>query len=75
MQVDDLKSKYEKMLKQGKVKDELKDFDYSNPDDVTELHMRVKKHGWKDKQIDLIFRNKYNPNKEANNSSVTSHCQ
>jgi len=68
--VDDLKSKYEKMLKQGKIKDELKDFDYSNPDDVTELHMRVKKHGWKEKQIDMIFRNKYNPNKEANNSKI-----
>lgn len=68
--VDELKSKYEKMLKQGKLKDELKDFDYSNPEDVTELHMRVKDHGWKEKQINLIFRNKQNPNKEAKNSKI-----
>ena len=68
--VDDLKFKYERLLKLGKLKDELKDFDWSNPEDVTELHMRVKEHGWKDKQINLIFRNKYNPNKEANNSKI-----
>lgn len=68
--VDDLKIKYERMLKQGKLKDELKDFDYSNPEDVTELHMRVKDHGWKEKQINLIFRNKYNTEKEANNSKI-----
>ena len=49
--VDDLKFKYTKLLKQGKLQDKLKDFDFSNPDDVTELHMRVKQHGWKDKQI------------------------
>ena len=68
--VDDLKFKYERLLKQGKLKDELKDFDYTNPEDVTELHMRVKEHGWKDKQINLIFRNKYNQNKVANNSKI-----
>lgn len=68
--VDDLKSKYEKMLKKGKLKDELKDFDYSNPNDVTELHMRVRDHGWKEKQIDMLFKNKYNPNKEANSSKI-----
>lgn len=68
--VDDLKLKYEKMLKQGKLEDELKDFDYSKPEDVTELHMRVKDHGWKDKQINLIFRNKYNTEKEAGNSKI-----
>ena len=39
--VDDLKLKYQKLLKQGKLQDKLKDFDFSNPDDVTELHMRV----------------------------------
>ena len=68
--VDDLKLKYQKMLNQGKLKDELRDFDFSNPEDVTELHMRVKEHGWKEKQIELLFRNKYNPNKEANNSKI-----
>ena len=68
--VDDLKIKYQKLLHQGKLNDELKDFDFSNPNDVTELHMRVKEHGWKDKQIDLIFRNKYNPDKEASNSKI-----
>ena len=60
--VDDLKFKYTKLLQQGKLQDKLKDFDFSNPDDVTELHMRVKQHGWKDKQINLIFRNKSNWN-------------
>lgn len=68
--VDELKSKYERLLKQGKLKDKLKDFDWSNPEDVTELHMRVKDHGWKEKQINLIFRNKSNPNKEASNSKI-----
>ena len=68
--VDDLKVKYIKMLNQGKLKDELKNFDFSKPEDVTELHMRVKEHGWKDKQINLIFRNKYNTEKEANNSKI-----
>ena len=68
--VDDLKLKYTKLLQQGKLQDKLKDFDFSNPDDVTELHMRVKQHGWKDKQINLIFRNKSNPNKEASNSKI-----
>lgn len=68
--VDELKTKYERMLKQGKLNDELKDFDWSKPEDVTDLHMRVKDHGWKEKQIDLIFRNKYNPDKEANNSKL-----
>lgn len=68
--VDELKVRYEQMLKQGKLKDELKDFDYSKPEDVTELHMKVKEHGWKDKQINLIFRNRYNDNKEANNSKI-----
>jgi hypothetical protein len=68
--VDDLKGKYIKLLNQGKLKDELKNFDFKNPEDVTELHMRVKDHGWKDKQINLIFRNKQNPNKEANNSKI-----
>lgn len=68
--VDDLKKKYIKLLNQGKLNDELKDFDFKNPEDVTDLHLRVKEHGWKDKQIDLIFRNKWNPNKEANNSKI-----
>jgi len=68
--VDDLKSKYVKLLQQGKLKDELKDFNFKNPEDVTDLHLRVKQHGWKQKQIDLIFRNKQNPNKEANNSKI-----
>lgn len=68
--VDDLKKKYLQMLNQGRLKDELKDFDFKNPEDVTELHMRVKDHGWKDKQINLIFRNKYNTEKEANNSKL-----
>lgn len=68
--VDDLKIKYQKLLHQGKLKDELKDFDFGNPNDVSELHMRVKEHGWKEKQIDMIFRNKYNPNKEASNSKI-----
>ena len=68
--VDELKVKYVKMLKQGKLNDELKDFDWSKPEDVTDLHMRVKDHGWKDKQINLIFRNKYNTEKEANNSKI-----
>lgn len=68
--VDDLKIKYQKLLHQGKLKDELKDFDFSNPNDVSELHMRVKEHGWKEKQIDMIFRNKYNPDKEASNSKI-----
>ena len=56
--VDDLKGKYQKMLKLGKIKDELKDFDFSKPEDVSDLHMRVKRHGWKNKQISLIFRDK-----------------
>jgi len=68
--VDDLKIKYQKLLHQGKLKDKLKDFDFNNPNDVTELHMRVREHGWKEKQIDMIFRNKYNPDKEASNSKI-----
>ena len=68
--VDDLKKRYLQLLNQGKLNDELRDFDFKKPEDVTELHMRVKEHGWKDKQIDLIFRNKQNPNKEANNSKI-----
>lgn len=68
--VDELKQKYIKMLNQGKLNDELKDFDFKNPEDVTELHMRVMDHGWKEKQINLIFRNKYNTEKEANNSKL-----
>ena len=68
--VDDLKQMYIKMLNKSKLKDELKHFDFKNPEDVTELHMRVKDHGWKDKQINLIFRNKYNTEKEANNSKL-----
>ena len=68
--VDDLKVKYLKMLNQGKLTDELRDFDFKNPEDVTALHMKVKSHGWKEKQINLIFRNKYNKEKEANNSKI-----
>ena len=68
--VDDLKKKYIQMLNQGRIKDELKEFDFKNPEDVTELHMRVRDHGWKEKQINLIFRNKYNTEKEANNSKL-----
>ena len=68
--VDELKKTYIKMLNQGKLNDELKNFDFKNPEDVTELHMRVRDHGWKEKQINLIFRNKYNTEKEANNSKL-----
>lgn len=68
--VDELKKRYLQMLDKGKIKDELRSFDFKKPEDVTELHMRVKEHGWKEKQINLIFRNKSNPNKEANNSKI-----
>ena len=68
--VDELKKRYIRMLNKGKLNDELKEFDFKNPEDVTELHMRVKQHGWKEKQINLIFRNKYNTDKKASNSKI-----
>ena len=51
-------------------------FNLRDPKDVSELHMRVKKHGWKNKKEDLIFKDKFyknNPNKEANKSNIKSN--
>jgi len=57
--VDDLKKLYIKLLDKGKLKDEYKEFDFSKPDDVTDLHKRVKSHGWKKKQADMIFKDRF----------------
>lgn len=47
--VDELKKKYQKMAKAGIFKDD-KEYDLTNPDDVAELHQKVKDTGMKSKE-------------------------
>ena len=47
--VDELKKKYQKMAKAGIFKDD-KEYDLTNPDDVAELHQKVKETGLKSKE-------------------------
>ena len=53
--VDDLKKKYIKMVEKGKIKDD-KTYNLKNPKDVSELHMKVKERGWKNKQRELFWK-------------------
>lgn len=54
--VDGLKSLYKKLAENGKI-DDTKDYDFSNPADVTELHKKVKDKKWKEKERDNLFNN------------------
>lgn len=48
--VDELKKMYIKMVEKGKIPEDHKEYDLRDPDDTTELHMKVKDRGWKKKQ-------------------------
>ena len=60
--VDELKKKYIKMVKLGKIKD--KEYNLENPDDVSELHMKVKEKGWKKKQRQMFWSDRQNQDKK-----------
>ena len=47
--IDDLKKMYIKLQESGKIKDSKK-YNLGNEKDVSELHKKVKEHGWKNKQ-------------------------
>lgn len=53
--VDDLKKMYIKMVEKGKIKDD-KEYDLRNPEHVSELHMKVKAKGWKNKQREHFWK-------------------
>ena len=53
--VDELKKMYIKMAKNGKIKDD-KEYNLKNPDDVSDLHMKVKERGWKKKQREHFWK-------------------
>ena len=53
--VDELKKMYIKMVEKGKIKDDKK-YDLKNPDDVSDLHMKVKARGWKNKQREHFWK-------------------
>lgn len=55
--VDDLKTMYIRLQKANKIKDD-KDYDLKNPDDTSELHAKVKSHGWKNKQRSMFWNDK-----------------
>lgn len=52
--VDELKELYMKAQKAGKIKDE-KTYDMKNPEDVTNLHLKMKDKGFKDKIEDALY--------------------
>lgn len=52
--VDELKELYMKAAKQGRIKDD-KDYDMKNPEDVSDLHKKVKDKGYKEKREDAFF--------------------
>ncbi|MBR6908129.1 hypothetical protein IKN40_06735 [bacterium] len=53
--VDELKKMYIKMVEKGKIKDD-KSYNLKNPEDVSELHMKVKERGWKNKQREHFWK-------------------
>lgn len=53
--VDDLKKLYVNMVDAGKI-DDPKHYDFKNPDDVSELHQKVKDRDWKNKQREAFFK-------------------
>lgn len=53
--VDKLKEMYIKLQEKGKI-DDPKKYSLSNSDDVGELHMKVKQHGWKNKQREHFWK-------------------
>jgi len=53
--VDKLKEMYIKLAEQGKI-DDHKKYDLGNSKDVGELHMKVKQHGWKNKQREHFWK-------------------
>lgn len=54
--VDDLKTLYKKLAKSGKI-DDTRDYKFSNPQDVFDLHQKVKDKRWKEKERELLFNN------------------
>lgn len=53
--VDELKKMYIKMVEKGKIKDDKK-YNLKNPEDVSNLHMKVKSKGWKNKQRENFWK-------------------
>jgi len=53
--VDELKKMYIKLQKAGKIKDD-EEYDLGNEEDVSKLHMKVKQHGWKNKQREHFWK-------------------
>ena len=53
--VDKLKEMYMKLQEKGKI-DDPKKYDLGNSKDVGELHMKVKQHGWKNKQREHFWK-------------------
>ena len=62
--VDDFKTMYIKMQKAGKIKDDDKEYKISNPDDLDQLHSKVKQHGWKKKQRAMFWNQKHKHQEE-----------
>ena len=53
--VDKLKEMYMKLQEKGKI-DDPKKYDLGNTKDVSELHMKVKERGWKNKQREHFWK-------------------
>lgn len=66
--VDELKKKYQKMAKAGIFKDD-KEYDLTNPDDVAELHKKVKETGLKSKERNAFWKERKGENGDKKHSS------
>jgi predicted kinase len=53
--VDELKKSYIALAKAGKIAGDNGDYDLKDPDDVSDIHSKVKKHGWKNKQREAFW--------------------
>ena len=53
--VDDLKKSYIALAKAGKIAGDNGDYDLKNPDNVSDIHSKVKERGWKNKQREAFW--------------------
>ncbi len=58
--VDNLKLMYNKLVKSGSIKDDHGEYSFSNSDDVSALHKRIKDLNWDKSKDKLMLPNKNN---------------
>lgn len=66
--VDELKKKYQKLVKAGIFKDDY-EYDLTNPEDTAKLHQKIKQLGWKNKERDNFWKSKDSNNGDKRHSS------